>query len=196
MKIKYIVCSIFTLFFIVSCDNEELAELNINPNTVNSLEPGYTFASAQLGTSNRSWTTEVIYCGMMSGQLASLETYYSGDKYTLNESYATGLWGYYGGVVKSLVNLKTQLAAPEDVNKLSMVRIWLALVFSKITDLHGDVPYFEAGLGYLENLTTPVYNLQSDIYKDLLKELEESLNAFTNTQNTFENQDIVYNGDL
>lgn len=194
MKQIIYILSVFCLF--ASCDNGKLADLNVDPNAANTINPGYLFANTQLEVSNRAWQTEVICCAMMSGQMASLETYYTGDKYVLNQTYATAMWDLYTGTVKKLVNLKRDLTAPEDVNKLSAVRIWSALVFSKITDIFGDVPYKEAGLGYIENNIAPAYELQKDIYTDLLNEIDEAINAFDENKKTFGIQDIVYQGDI
>ena len=58
-----------------------------------------------------------------------------------------------------------------------MARIMKALVFERITDLYGDVPYSQAGLGYYERIYTPVYDKQQDIYADLLKEVSQATDS-------------------
>ncbi|HEY2726562.1 MAG TPA: SusD/RagB family nutrient-binding outer membrane lipoprotein, partial [Parafilimonas sp.] len=56
-------------------------------------------------------------------------------------------------------------------------RIMKALVFQRMTDIYGDVPYSQAGLGYYERIYTPVYDKQQDIYTDLLKEVSEAVDS-------------------
>lgn len=61
-------------------------------------------------------------------------------------------------------------------NQLAVARILKAYLFSIVTDRWGDVPYFDA----LKGITTPKYDKQSDIYKDLFKELREAIAQFDN----------------
>src|SRR5690606_859929 len=49
--------------------------------------------------------------------------------------------------------------------------VWVS---SLLTDMYGDVPYFESNLGYHELNTTPVYDHQIDIYRDLFLKLEQA----------------------
>ncbi|ERJ59645.1 SusD/RagB family nutrient-binding outer membrane lipoprotein [Sphingobacterium paucimobilis] len=45
---------------------------------------------------------------------------------------------------------------------------------SLLTDMYGDIPYFESNLGYKENNTTPYFDKQIDIYRDLFLKLERA----------------------
>lgn len=47
--------------------------------------------------------------------------------------------------------------------------VWVS---SLLTDTYGDVPYFKSNLGYIENNTTPYFDEQKDIYKDLFAKLD------------------------
>lgn len=49
-----------------------------------------------------------------------------------------------------------------------------AWVTSLLTDTYGDIPYFESNLGYSHNNTTPYFDKQVDIYRDLLLKLERA----------------------
>ena len=59
-------------------------------------------------------------------------------------------------------------------NLYNAARIWKAYTFMILTDTYGDVPYTEAGKGYLEQIIKPVYDTQEAIYTDILKELDEA----------------------
>jgi hypothetical protein len=52
-----------------------------------------------------------------------------------------------------------------------------ALIFERLTDLYGDVPYSQAGLGYYSNIYSPVFDKQQDIYTDLLKEVSQATDS-------------------
>jgi len=40
-------------------------------------------------------------------------------------------------------------------------------MFQRMTDMYGDCPYSQAGLGYISGITSPKYDKQQDIYTDL-----------------------------
>jgi hypothetical protein len=80
-------------------------------------------------------------------------------------------------------------------NIYNAARIWKSYIFMVISDTYGDVPYFEAGKGYLENIVFPKYDKQEDIYKDILKELDEASAALSITGYTSK-EDIMYGGDI
>jgi hypothetical protein len=62
-------------------------------------------------------------------------------------------------------------------NLHQMSRIMKAMVFERLTDLYGDIPYFQAGLGYYNRIYNPVFDKQQDIYTDLLKEVSEATDS-------------------
>ena len=49
--------------------------------------------------------------------------------------------------------------------------------FAIITDSWGDIPYFEAGRGYIDQNFTPVFDTQEAIYMDFFNELSEAIAA-------------------
>jgi len=54
--------------------------------------------------------------------------------------------------------------------------VWVS---SLLTDMYGDVPYFESNLGHHELNTTPVYDRQIDIYRDMFLKLEQANQLLT-----------------
>ena len=54
-----------------------------------------------------------------------------------------------------------QLIKPQYYNLHQIARIMKALVFERITDLYGDVPYFQAGLGYYDRIYEPAFDTQT-----------------------------------
>src|SRR5690606_26083174 len=89
-----------------------------------------------------------------------------------------------------------ELSDPEEINKLSIARIWRVWVYHRITDLFGDIPYSEAAKGATDKLYTPKYDEQSYIYMDMLKELDEAANAFDPALPSFDQADLIYGGDI
>ena len=76
---------------------------------------------------------------------------------------------------------------PEGMNNMSaMLKIVLAYKTFRLTDLFGDIPFFDAGKGF-ENLelVRPAFDSQESIYKFLLEELgwaNENINTLPNPQ--------------
>jgi hypothetical protein len=188
-----------------SCNTDTLQELNIDPLAANDIDPGYVLAYTQLQTSGEryeNWRAQLIYQSTMMQVFATLPGYWSGDKYLRNSGYSSALWDRaYGGYIKDLVNL-IEITDPESVGDNSQInyhaiaRIWKAYAFSRVTDLYGDVPYSEAGLGFLDNLFLPKYDMQQDIYADMLNELEVAAGLLTSAEDSPGNQDLIYGGDL
>ena len=67
-------------------------------------------------------------------------------------------------------------------------------IYSRLTDLHGDIPYSEAGQGYTNGILKPKYDAQKDIYMDMLKELEEAVAQITSST-TMGVSDVMFQGD-
>ncbi|MEM7037685.1 MAG: SusD/RagB family nutrient-binding outer membrane lipoprotein, partial [Bacteroidota bacterium] len=70
---------------------------------------------------------------------------------------------------------------------------------SRITDLWGDVPYFEALRGVNPDgdpILTPVYDGQDVIYADLLDELKDAASALDLDAGIFGGADPFYSGDV
>lgn len=107
------------------------------------------------------------------------------------------IWNsYFTNSGKGIVDVVTKTKEnPARQNVYNAARIWKAYIFMVITDTYGDIPYTNAGKGYLEKIVFPEYDKQEDIYKDLLKELDEASTALTSTAYTSK-EDIMYGGDI
>jgi hypothetical protein len=77
---------------------------------------------------------------------------------------------------------------------MGMTRILRVFIYSRLTDLHGDIPYSEAGQGYTSGILKPKYDAQKDIYMDMLKELEEAVAQITSST-TMGVSDLMFQGD-
>src|SRR4030095_2500584 len=79
-------------------------------------------------------------------------------------------------------------------NEMQIARIWRCWVYSRTTDIWGDLPYFKAADGTGENAP---YDKQELIYKDMLKELKEAAEGLSpNNPKQQPGQDYVYDDDI
>ncbi len=205
-KRKNISTIVLTLLIIFStCNTKELQDLNIDPTAANEIDPGFILAYTQIQTSGEryeNWRAVLIYQSTMIQHFATLPTYWAGDKYLYIQSYSASLWERaYRNYIKDLVNLiaitDPSIEGNEDlVNYYNIARIWKVFAFHRVTDHYGDVPYSEAGLGFLETNFNPKYDPQSEIYADMLKELEEAAAGLDASKPNPGKQDLIYGGDI
>lgn len=182
-----------------SC-SKDFEEINSNPNTVQNANPNFVFSASQLdGLNNSYFFTSILECG---GMMQHFSTYKEasgvGDKYLDNAVYYNSYFnqGYVTAVNEVAIAVNLFKKNPEDSNKLNIARIWKAYVYHRITDLYGDVPYFDGAKGSTDLIFLPKYDSQEAIYKDLLKELEEAALALDASKPSLGNSDLIYNGDV
>ncbi|SMG31387.1 SusD/RagB family nutrient-binding outer membrane lipoprotein [Sphingobacterium psychroaquaticum] len=196
------------LLSITGC-TKDFVDINTNPATYGStnFDANYTLSSAQLNYTGSidfaydTWRANLIYSSGMIQGMSTVVSYWAGDKYMLNEGYTAAYWGTsavgaYIEQVRFIVDvIEFTKDKPEASNLYNVARIWKAVIFSRLSDIYGDVPYSEAGLGYYKKIYTPKYDKQQDIYNDMLKELDEASQSFKDGGD-FVKGDIIYGGDL
>ena len=195
-KIKIYIISIVFLGT-MACESG-FNELNIDPNQSTDVELAFQFAGALVDASDdrfEAWRTNFIYPSGIVQHCAN--TWWTGNTYGLNDQWFGAYFDrVYTGYGKNIVDLINRAAEdPEEVNILSAARIWRAYLFQKATDLYGDVPYSEAGLGFINGVNAPAYDNQQAIYTDMINELTEAVADFDATKKSLQG-DLIFNGDL
>lgn len=195
---------IFSATLGVSC-TKNFTEINTNPASYDgkNFDPNFVMTSAELtyaGSTDyayETWRANLIYASTMMQGLSALSSYWAGDKYMLTPWYTSAYWERaYDEQVKKIVDVvESTKNNPAYSNLHQVARIWKALVFERITDLYGDIPYSTAGLGYYGKVYYPKFDTQESIYKDILKELDEAATAIDPAKDALKG-DIVYGGDL
>ncbi len=194
---KYMLILLALTMTQTACD-EDFEKINTNPNAANEINPNFQFTWVQLRTSGEryeNWRAGLIYSSMMVQHMAALCGYWSGDKYTYNAGYSSSLYDRaYEQQVKDAQDLINTLESGKsgDQTMLGMARIWRVVIFHRLTDLYGDIPYSEAGKGFLEGIDFPKYDAQQDIYDDMLNELEQAIGQIGS--GGFDGADLLYGG--
>ncbi len=197
---------IFTalIFSLGSC-TKNFDTINIDPNNSPAVPLNYLLSQVELNIGGSAgdpgystWRANLIYALPVTQMFSSLSTFYAGDKYLyqadLSEAYFVT---QYPSSVKGLVDIITQAKIDaKNINILSIARILKVLQMSLITDLYGDIPYSQAGQGFLSTNFSPKYDLQKDIYADMLKELGEAGSALSAAAINPGGADFVYGGDV
>ena len=182
------------------CSCVDLTELNENPTKATSISPHLLIPTIQLTHSQYMQNTirYFIYPGAFVNYWIggwSMQEY--GGKAKKNIAYMERLWvAYYPDIIKNAVALVSQTTDnPEEVNLNAIGRILKVEAFLKLTDYYGDIPYFEAGKIYNENIVKPRYDKQEDIYMDFLSELRAA-SAQLDASAMAPQNDLYFNGDI
>jgi len=189
------------LVVMTSCNDftDSLSDLNKNPNAYEEVIPEFLFSNSMLDGVAFNFTNgadgqHFIFAQAMQQFSTHSEVRGTGDKY-FNESAARSHWAVYNTALADNQRVINRVNEdPNDINMLSAARIWKVYLFHIVTDVHGDVPYFEA-LKSSEGLLQPKYDTQEAIYEDMLKELEQAATAFNPSLPTFGPSDLFYGGD-
>jgi len=192
MKKIFLTLTIFSIV-ISSCDRIDYGDINQNP-----YSPTESNIDAQMRASMISFATFGFRAGYSVPSLyAQYQSQYSYSNEQVYNQF-TGSWSRY--YVNCLNNLKeisntTQDVRGDTANMRAIAELTSVLIWKRITDTFGDVPYAEALQGSA-NLT-PAYSSQKDIYTDLIARTKAArdmidTSAFTPDADT----DIFYGGDM
>jgi hypothetical protein len=179
------------------CD-KGFEQVNTNPVLATSLDPVYLFAQAQFSSALNTlpYQSAIVqqiltpFTGVLEGGNHNV-VYDPNSNAMFNSMYTAA----NGPVVLLTSVIKSTKDNDARSNLYNMARIMRAYVFQVLVDTYGDVPYSEAGLGYLTGVYLPKYDDNSTIYDDLLKELEEATAAL-DASKTVETGDLFYKGNI
>lgn len=141
-----------------------------------------TFTEQEFGTGNNQFRNAEL---RLRSEVAAATTY--------NNEWN----GTYGNVanLKTIIS-KTSAGGLNDgqFDVMGIAQILLAYNFGVLTDLHGDIPCSEAGLG--SAVLNPKLDSQQSVYTEIFKLLDEGIaNLQSSTVNYVGSQDILFKGD-
>ena len=177
---------------------KKLEKLNVNRVSPTTLDPALMLNQAIINSS-APFKTLVFDMGAVQQIITPNGGVVAGANFNQDNRDITSqpVWAvYYQGLIKNthdvIVKTKTM---PSRANMYNMARILQAYAFMVLTDEYGDLPYFEGGAGFTDQVFFPKYDKQSDIYNDIIKELTEA-SAALNTAGTIESSDLLYAGNI
>lgn len=193
---KKIFSLIFVLsIFFTSCERVDFGDVNVNPhgsteaNIDNMLRGGL---QRYPGLGGRIYLANTT----LYAQYQSQVTYTSEQQYA--DTY--GSWSSYFVYVLSNFDAVTKIenttSSLTNVNYHAIAEIASVMVFKKVTDTYGDIPYAEALQGAGVN-ATPAYSKQEDVYKDLIARAKAARDSFDDSQRAvLASSDPIYAGNL
>lgn len=197
--LKYITL-VLVIALLGACDKgyDELNTSKVNPLEI---DPAYQLNNVTLNLNPGGFAggSQLIYDVGIVQQIISPNTgVLAGANLNQDNRNATQtLWqAYYRNCVRNAVDVINRTSDDADrANLYNMARILKAYVFMVLTDAYGDIPYFDAGKGYLDVNFFPKYDAQQDIYADIITELTQA-SAALNPSGRIETADVLYGGDI
>lgn len=189
-----------TLTF-ASCSESELLDLNIDQNAATDIDMSYLFSRATLAIGGEYENTRIamLYASTMVQQTSSTAGYFSGDKYLYNAQYSGAyMEAHYTGVIRLLTHVITRTEEdPTMANVNAAATVLRVFDLHRMTDIYGDIPYFQAGKGLEgEENWFPNYDSQEEIYAAMVTDLRAARDKFSESARALGSQDFIYRGDL
>lgn len=200
-KQSYIILlMVASALFFGACSDEYLENLNTDPSKAATIDPNAQLTTAQLQTYGDLGMVEIYrnyHYAFSQHLMGSWNTTNYGGRHTIDNNEMSRIWtSFYPNAIKNLTDGMVRTAEdPDKVNIHSALRIYRVYMMSLITDIYGDAPYSEAGLGYLDSKFNPRYDTQEEIYMDFFKELGEAVAAFDNSKDQITG-DVIFDGHL
>jgi hypothetical protein len=186
-----VVLALIVFVALAGCD-KGLEEINKNPNNPEEINPELLMVTIIRGTVNQM-VNDAFSIGNVVAQQAAEIREPGTDRYLWG---SFGVWSNGYGTLRSVQNLYDIANERKLDNYKGVALVMRALIFSRMTDCYGDLPYSEALKGkQTDPVYTPKYDRQMDIYRGLIVELTEA-NALLTANGSAIRSDILFNGDV
>lgn len=183
-----------------ACNNDNLTNLNKNPNSPTDVPAGAIFTYATRLAVSRwlgAGSPDLRGTEWVAQQLAEVQYPDEDDYKRLQGGQTAGNFdNAYQGELEDYRKIIQKGMATKDAGVWAPAMIMRSWVFANLTDMFGDVPYSQALTGDSAATTlTPKYDKQQDIYKALFAALDSAVKALNGASNSLGGADPIYNGD-
>jgi SusD/RagB-like outer membrane lipoprotein len=191
-----IVCT--GLLFQVSC-TKNYANINTDRNTVATVGPAelpFLFARAEKEATPSIWNYQIaqnLFADQYAQYFACTATYFPSDRLVIRMDWVGAAFNpIYTDVVPQLQSIFE--AADKSSPEYALANVLWVLVFHRVTDYWGPIPYFNAGVP----ATSVPYDPQDKIYDDFFKRLASAAAVLKANPSAkpFGDFDIMYAGNV
>src|SRR5690606_38792558 len=159
-----------------ACDND-ITDLNRNPNSPDAATPEYLFANASEAAISRVFGADLhMDITALWAQHYAEHRFSTEDRYSISDGKVSGHWsGFYAGPLQDFQEAIDLANAAGRPSTAAVGRIMQSWTFHVVTDLWGDIGYSSALQGRdPASGNTPVLDAQADVYDGLLSALSTS----------------------
>ena len=194
-------CLGLCLLTLSSCSSDETMEsMNTDPTKAASINPNAQLTTAMLQTYGDLNQVEMyrnyVY-GFTQQLMGCWNTTNYGGRHTADDMQMARIWTtFYNQAIKNIVD--AEYATREDKSRTNInaaLNIYKVYLMSIITDTYGDVPYSEAGLGFIKGIATPKFDTQESIYYDFFNKLDTAAMQLDAAADKLTG-DVIYAGDI
>lgn len=187
-----------SILLVTSC-TKKYAEINTDRNTVatiGSAELPFLFARAQKEATPSIWNYQIaqnLFADQYAQYIANTATYFPSDRLVIRMDWVGAAFNpIYTDVVPQLQSI-FEAAEPESAEYALANVLWV-LVFHRVTDYWGPIPYFNAGVPG----TSVPYDPQDKIYDDLFKRVAAAVAVLKTktSEKPYGDWDLMYAGDV
>lgn len=182
---------LFAALLMAGC-TKHFEGINTNPNSPDAVtNPGLLLPNVIRSSVNSelysSYARGSIVANLLASDFAS-----NFSNWSRNDADGYFLWGYYNHIrdLNDLINLADAQGLSNYKGIALVLRAWL---FQSLTDIYGPIPFREAANAKFQNISTPKYEKQEDVYPGLLADLDEA-NTLLGTSSETVIGDILYSG--
>ncbi len=183
MSARVLVCMSVAVFVLASCSDKIYEEINTDPTKADHINPSSQLSYAELqmyGDMNYVDVHRLYTYAFTQHLMGCWNTTNYGGQHRMDDNEMSRPWNnLYAGAIR---NLTDAIEATKDdatqVNIHAALRIFRVYVGSLLTDYYGDVPFSEAGMGYITGNSKPKYDKQEDLYRFFFTELKEAAALF------------------
>lgn len=195
---------VLALTITTSCD-EGFEEMNKSKTSPTTIDPAFLLNNAVILSSAPSGTLQYDL-GIVQQIISPNSGVIVGANFNqVNISNTPVIWqNYYQNVIKyTRAIIRATSQDPARSNLMNMARIIQANAFMIISDTYGNIPYDEAGYGYVEkelldsypSYQFPKYEAQQAIYPKIIAELTAATTGLDATKR-IETGDVLYSGNV
>ena len=168
---------------LASCEN--LTSMNVDPNHVTTTHPQLLLPDIAWNAFSEASTGPVHACRMQvkNDQISSEQTY----------TWTRGSFGDYA----NLRNVQKMEEEAEGIGSnvyVALAKFFKACFFYNLTMTFGDIPYSQALKGEAEQIYTPVYDTQEQVFAGILQHLATA-DSLLALDGSVIDGDIIYGGD-
>ena len=183
LSARVLVCMSVAVFVLASCSDKIYEEINTDPTKADHINPSSQLSYAELqmyGDMNYVDVHRLYTYAFTQHLMGCWNTTNYGGQHRMDDNEMSRPWNnLYAGAIR---NLTDAIEATKDdatqVNIHAALRIFRVYVGSLLTDYYGDVPFSEAGMGYITGNSKPKYDKQEDLYRFFFTELKEAAGLF------------------
>jgi hypothetical protein len=194
MKLIYlflISCCLFSL----SC-TKNFEEINTDPNRIDRISPGTLLNPIiyEVAAFNTLRADDFTF-GIMQVMIPFPSAAGGVHRYDIAENAGNSTWNTYYRWLINIKEMRNAAILAEDPNYEAIAMTLNAWVYSNLTDCFGDVPMTEAVRGD-EGVFRPRFDKQSDIYPQLIADLDSANAKFVTNRAMVFGTDILYNNSV